>query len=114
MHISMHPTHVRAWGRAAHGVGEYVRGQRSKVAAAGDEPAPVDAFEFSGAFTGFFSTWEGVVGGLGDAVTRVGTNLVNSANTVSGHDADGCSEIRQTWTRTEHLKRPFIGPRVPH
>lgn len=118
MRISMHPAQVRAWGKAADSVGEHVWAQHKKVAAAGDEPAPVEEFEFSAAYTAFFATWTGVVAGLGNTVGVVGANLTASADTVVKHDNDS-ADLISTWTkRLDHFigpKRPFYGPTTsPH
>lgn len=115
MHISMHPAQVRGWGEHANEVGDHVRAQRGKVSAAGEEPAPVDAFAFSDAYGDFFDTWTGIVGGLGHTIDAVGDNLKRSASTVAEHDDDGAGALEPWGERPEHQhpRRPFIGPKVP-
>ncbi|MQA05621.1 MAG: hypothetical protein GEV07_23845 [Streptosporangiales bacterium] len=111
--LRMRPGAVRRWGRKADDVGADVWLQHRKVAAAGSERTPGASFEVSAAFETFFTTWSGVVSGLGTTLGTVGSNLTSSANVAAANDDASAAEMERCWARTPD---GAYGPstRVPH
>lgn len=111
--LRMRPGEVKGWGRKADDVGEDVWLQHRKIAAAGRERSPGDAFEVTDAFDTFCTTWAGVVSGLGTTLGTVGSNLTSTASVVAANDGDSAGEIHRCWDETPS---GTYGPstRVPH
>lgn len=104
--IDMDTAAVRRWGRKSADVGEHIRAEYKRVAAAGSEPTPgssvsllagTNGFATTGAFHEFFTTWTPVVSGLGDTIEDVGERLTGSANTVDSHDDASGARLSIMW-----------------
>lgn len=91
----MRPAAVTGSGSAAQWIGRSIVGEHRHVRSAGDDgmAAGLAGFSTYGALSSYADLFDGVVRSVGDDVHGTGSDLMSTANIVSGTDASSASVV---------------------